>query len=384
MTKRSLLLTLCAALLLVCALSTDAPLFFLLFWSVVLMEAIGFVSALWTIRTLTIQSAVSTARVTRGAQVSLSIRARHACPLPSAALLLDIRAAADDPGFAVYAPIRPYRANLLNQSLYCPHVGAYDAGVSGVRAQDVFGLFSFYRAFGTRETTLVVQPQVYTTPAPPFSPGESDTESAMARAFEDATLPTDVRVYQPGDELKKVHWKLSMRRRELLVRVYEQPMRPDALLLIDCAPPDPGLSGAAAMRDAICEAAASLAAVALSEGAPVRMPLLSATPSDVNASKPEDIQMVLDALGRCAFDGAEQFERVLLLETRRLRRTGSTVIVTSRMNPVIADMILRIRRMGPKVRVMLAANASDEAVAQLVHRLMRNDVEVMPISAELA
>jgi hypothetical protein len=114
------------------------------------------------------------------------------------------------------------------------------------------------------------------------------------------------------------------------------------------------------------------------------MPLLDERPIDINAQKSEDLAMVLDALARCAFRGAQQFERVLQMETRRLRRTGSTAVVTSRMNPVIADMILRIRRMGPKVRVMLAADLEDEAIQLLTNRLIRNDVEVVQVEVEKA
>ena len=104
----------------------------------------------------------------------------------------------------------------------------------------------------------------------------------------------------------------------------------------------------------------------------------------MTVSKGEELPQVLDALGRCAFDGSEAFERVLMLETRRLRRTGSTAIVTSRMNPAIADMILSIRRMGPKVRVLLASQANDEDREALVRRLRRNDVEVTQIGGEAA
>ena len=194
-------------------------------------------------------------------------------------------------------------------------------------------------------------------------------------------MPTDLRAYQPGDELKKIHWKLSMRRKELLVRVYEQPARPDAVLLVDCAPPAvPAGGDIAAVRDAICEAAASVASAALDAGAPVRMPLLAAEPDDVSVSKQEELPLVLEALARCKFDGATGFERLLQLETRRMRRTGSTAVITSRMNPVIADMILRIRRMGPKVRVLLAADGADPAIAALTRRLMRNDVEVTAVA----
>ena len=121
---------------------------------------------------------------------------------------------------------------------------------------------------------------------------------------------------------------------------------------------------------------------ALDAGAPVRMPLLAAEPDDVSVSKQEELPLVLEALARCKFDGATGFERLLQLETRRMRRTGSTAVITSRMNPVIADMILRIRRMGPKVRVLLAADGADPAIAALTRRLMRNDVEVTAVAVE--
>jgi len=383
MTRRAVLLFLCALLFLFCALSTQGSLFWLLFWVLLLMLLYGFLSALWTRRTLSVRCALDQDRVTRGAQVQLSVALSHRCPLPVAAIELAVCAPGDTGLFSLFIAARPFTQNTLRQPLYCPHVGEYPAGVTGVFVQDVFGLFSLRHRGGVSDGTLVVKPQVYHTEPLSFSPGDSEMES-LTRAFADATLPTDVRAYQQGDELKKVHWKLSMRKKELLVRVYEQPMRPDALLLVDCAPPVSPSGDEASVRDAICEAAASVAMAALSEGAPVRMPLLTDTPTDISAQKSEDVEMVLNALGRCAFDGAQQFERVLLLETRRLRRTGSTAIVTSRMNPVIADMILRIRRMGPKVRVLLAADVQDEAVAELVRRLVRNDVEVMPIAAELA
>lgn len=378
------MLLLCAALLLVCALSTAGELFWLFFWTLAVMLLTSCVAVFWTQRTLSLNCSLDNGHVTRGGQVNLSITLAHRCPLPIASLRLLISMPNGAGDFEIHAAATPFVTSVIQQPLYCPHVGEYPAGISGVCLQDVFGLFSVHRRADAGGEKFVVIPQVYVTEPLAFSPGESDNESTISRAFEDATMPTDVRAYQQGDELKKVHWKLSMRRKELLVRVYEQPMKPDALLLVDCAPPDVPMDRMPFARDAICEAAASVALAALQEGAPVRMPLLTDTPTDINAAGQEDLAYVLNALGRCAFDGAQEFERVLLLETRRMRRTGSTAIITSRMNPMIADMILRIRRMGPRVRVLIAADVEDEGIALLVHRLMRNDVEVMPISAELA
>lgn len=384
MTKRVIMLLSCATVLLMCALSTQGSLFWLLFWVLMMMLLLSVVSSIWTKLTLKVTCELNQSQVERGDEVILSIHVRHACPLPVAALRMDLFSLADGRSFMLYAPAKPFVTNNLTYGLYCPHVGAFPSGVSGVRVSDVFGMFSFYHKVRGGQAELLVTPQVYLTEPLTFSPGESDNESAMAKAFEDATMPTDLRAFQQGDELKKVHWKLSLRRNELLVRVYEQPQRPDALLLVDCAPPDATDQDPYNVRDAICEAAASVASIALQNGAPVRMPLLTEVPVDINATKTEDIALVRDALARCAFDGTQQFERVLMLETRRMRRTGTTAVITSRLNATLAEMILSMRRMGPKVRVLVAMDETDETVAMLITRLMRNDVEVETIEVETA
>lgn len=376
MTRRAAYILCCAAVLLVCALSTRGTVFWMLFWVLLMLFFASMVSALWTRATLSVSCGLDDAQVERGDEVVLSIRIRHSCPLPVAAIGLSLFSMNGKTTYPLLAPVQPFIMNVMHYAIACPHVGAYASGVSAVYIRDVFGLFRLTYKMKNSQTELLVLPTVRLMSPLLFSPGDSDNESMMARAFEDATMPTDLRAFQQGDELKKVHWKLSMRRKELLVRVYEQPQKQDALLLVDCSPPDTSMGTLEDVRDAICDTAASVAQVALQNGAPIRMPLLSDTPVDISCSKPEEIAMVRDALARCTFDGAEAFERVLMMETRRMRKTGSTAIVTSRLNPALADMALRMRRMGPKVRVIAVADESDETIAMLRTRLMRNDVEV--------
>ena len=47
------------------------------------------------------------------------------------------------------------------------------------------------------------------------------------RSGEDVTSPEDTRAYRLGDPFKRIHWKLSIRARELIVRRFEIPEPPD-------------------------------------------------------------------------------------------------------------------------------------------------------------
>lgn len=134
-----------------------------------------------------------------------------------------------------------------------PHVGVFPVGVSQLTISDCFGLFAFRRSMRGAPQNVAVLPNPVQTAPLPVSPGEGENSSAQ-RALSDHSIPEDIRAWQDGDELKRVHWKLSARRQSLMVHTYETPQRPDALILLDIAQP----SGAArsALIDALTEGCA--------------------------------------------------------------------------------------------------------------------------------
>lgn len=92
--------------------------------------------------------------------------------------------------------------------------------------------------------------------------GASDRAHAGARnpAADDASL----RDYRDGDDLRRIHWRSSARRGELLVRSEEQQGRTEATVLLELPP------GSAALEWSV-SAAASIALSALDAGHPVRL-----------------------------------------------------------------------------------------------------------------
>ena len=199
----------------------------------------------------------------------------------------------------------------------------------------------------------------------------------MARATEDVSSPSDIRGYLPGDALKKIHWKLSARKQELVVRRFEEPVLPDCLVLMDCsAPPSWGHPEAEAdVRDSLLETAASIVSSQMNSDHAVRLPLLGEHP--VELEKSMGLPLILENLARVDFSETDRFERVLLLETRRMRRVGATVVITARLNSAMVDVMIRMRRMGPVVRLYLVTFTPDDAaVLPLISKLQQGEVEV--------
>ena len=164
--------------------------------------------------------------------------------------------------------------------------------------------------------------------------------------------------------LKKVHWKLTMRRREILVRTYEESARPDTLILPDLSPINALKDQALSIEDCVCEICLGAARAQLMANDPVSMPLTSAAPSELSGRSIAEAAGFQTALARVQFDSPYSYEQVLLSMSRRMQRTGGVVLVTPRLTMRIADAAVRMRQMGMTVNVFWISDAQrDEALA---------------------
>ncbi|MQA05968.1 MAG: DUF58 domain-containing protein [Streptosporangiales bacterium] len=111
--------------------------------------------------------------------------------------------------------------------------GRYDVGPLTVRLADPFGLVELTRSF-TRVDKLVVTPTVHQLPSVPLTGawtggGDSHARTIAAAGEDDAAT----REYRHGDDLRRVHWKSTAKRGELMVRREEQHWQTRCTILLD-------------------------------------------------------------------------------------------------------------------------------------------------------
>ncbi|KAA2258642.1 DUF58 domain-containing protein [Solihabitans fulvus] len=111
--------------------------------------------------------------------------------------------------------------------------GIQQVGPLMARVTDPFGLAEFDRELAGR-SKLIVVPKVTQLAGLPGGSGmgSGDDGSIRLRAGqgEDDAV---VRPYRHGDDLRKVHWRSTARRDELMVRVEERPWRGGTTVLLD-------------------------------------------------------------------------------------------------------------------------------------------------------
>lgn len=373
MTARGFYMLLFAALMLVTALSVGSAGAFVLGVAALCALAVSLVSVLCAFFTCRFVQEADGGNVRRGDPLAYTLRVRMIAPLPIAPLSLHMRLPSGrESEFLLSA--RLLGETVSENSFPCPHVGVCQAGVTRVTLCDCFALFTLRRAVRAPLISVTVLPVPAEADKPEFSPGEGE-HSITQRALSDHTTPVDTRPWQDGDELRRVHWKLSMRRQTLMVHTYETPQRPDALILLDCAAPGCAPAHAPFVIDALTEECAGAARALLAGGHPVRMPLFGGAAREVSGQDDNALPGMLEAIARQPFDAPPDFERMLLLASRRMRRTGATLVFTPRLTPKIADAVIALSRMGPRTALTLVTDGEmTEAQQKLLHLLQNSGV----------
>jgi len=111
--------------------------------------------------------------------------------------------------------------------------GRFATGPLRVRTTDPFGLVQLDRQF-VATTEVMVTPQVVPLPAIRTVGGAGSTGEARPHRIgvigQDDVL---VREYRQGDDVRRIHWRSTARRDELMVRREEQAWDPSASIVLD-------------------------------------------------------------------------------------------------------------------------------------------------------
>ncbi|MDO4357161.1 MAG: DUF58 domain-containing protein [Clostridia bacterium] len=381
------------AALMLAALSTGAQMYYALAITMIAVVALALASVVWTMLTLKVGIKGLARQVERGSSLTVALSVRYACPLPVSEIRIVIAAPASGrkPQELTVAAVPFVRRN-YRHVIRCPHRGDFEAGVVRLTVTDMFGLFSISRRENRKLVKVEVRPKVTETSPLILKPVEAGPESIL-RTADDTASPVDIRKWQDGDELKRVHWKLTMRKREVMVKVFEASGKPDMLVIPDLsaisALPDQALT----FEDGIVEATIAMAKAQLDNGYPVRMPLVNAQPLELSASLPQEVERIAEQLTHVAFDSSYSFEQVLMTMNSRLGRTGGLALITAKLSVRIADMAIRMRGLGLNVRVVWVTDDRRPEQMQLIARMGMSDVsttivdpfvDVAPFAAPIA
>ncbi len=137
--------------------------------------------------------------------------------------------------------------------------GLYKVGPTVVKFVDFCGIFSFEMEFDTKRE-IIVFPSIY-----PFYelPYKSLQPQGNFRnnlpIYEDVSMIKGMKEYQPGDELKRINWKLSAKQDKILVNTYFCSVSLDSYIVLNLFKEDYSFKEATFYMESAIEIAGSLA-----------------------------------------------------------------------------------------------------------------------------
>jgi len=149
--------------------------------------------------------------------------------------MLQINENGKSAGENVYAfSVAPFSSIDFKSNITLCRRGLYEVGIKEIELYDIFGLFRFRRKVDTIEEILVLPKRVmlYGEMSENIIADDGD-EKNKSKVGEDRTIVSHIRDYAEGDNINSVHWKLSQKKDELIVKVYDHPNDNNIVIIAD-------------------------------------------------------------------------------------------------------------------------------------------------------
>jgi uncharacterized protein (DUF58 family) len=203
---------------------------------------------------------------------------------------------------------------------------------------DPFGVAR--RAFVVRDPVdVVICPRVHAVVAPRRGGGgepAAHVEGARAPALEPLGEFLALREYEPGDDPRRVHWRSSARRGELVVRQDEAASPGRVVLLLDTRPEVYDEE----QFEVAVEAVASLAVSLRRAHAPVEV--VTTSGELLGRPGPGSVELLLERLA-VVEPGGEDYLAAVVASLRDRLGIGAVVATTGAIDTRLVDALVRLR-----------------------------------------
>lgn len=292
----------------------------------------------------------------------LSVRDIFPPDLPVAENKLDINPASNLAEFRSFWMVGPLARVSRRFQVACTVRGYHRYGPAEIVTGDPFGFFN--RATTQPDSEyLIIYPRLYSVAdlrLPTNHP--FGTTRAPASLYQDPLRPAGVRPWDPGDPLRRVHWKASARTQSLLSRIEEPSEEPVIQLFLNVATMERHWHGYyPELQERAISVAGSLAALAADARLPVGLIANGALPNSDQALRvlpgrsPNQLLHILELLAAVTPHATQPIEDLLVEQAAHLTWGATLVVVTAIAHDALLAALLNLAAAGRRVVLVTLA-----------------------------
>jgi len=229
--------------------------------------------------------------------------------------------------------------------------GVYQLGLQSLEGMDFLGLFRIQRKMTTK-FEIVAYPRIMSLEHMQLTIHLlSKAPANLSVAQEDYADYTDVRPYEPSDPIKKVHWKLTAKRGEWIVKNYQSSVLNSMAILLDASKSPLPYENTVRLEDTMMEHAVAVLRYCLRQQMPVD--LIFGRHVRETGRHIGDFDAMYNVMANLSFNNdnftAHDALSGYLNETSR---NVNVVILSPKLDMLLYDRIINAVRFGHYIAVM--------------------------------
>jgi hypothetical protein len=229
--------------------------------------------------------------------------------------------------------------------------GIYNFGDISLEINDVFCIFKSVKNIHNK-LEFKVYPKVYDLNSISLS-GRDSYESVInsKSGIDDFTIIKDIRKYNIGDNLRKVHWKLSAKHGEMYVKNFDAISGKECNLFINMHTDNLRNDLSGVIEEGMVDFSVSLTKYMMNNKIKTRLFIHAKEQKNIEVEFKEDFLGVMEYFLKCKSDGISEFASFIKSNLRHIPRGNWIGIVSLAIDDNLRNLLMNLKEMGYRVNV---------------------------------
>ena len=248
--------------------------------------------------------------------------------------------------------------------------GEYTMGIKSVQTTDLTGLFRLNRKLNMSAKITALPGIADMSQFPIANNLLTQAQSRHDIRDEDYATISDIRPYLPTDSIKRVHWKLTAKRNEWLVKNFQSNALHQISIILDSKRVGRDYQEQIMMEDRMIEISLGLARHCLKLGMPVDF--MAGEGHKTSGRTPADFEPIYNTASRIVFEDSPNLSPGAILGQCLNEASGyvNAIILTSRLDATLYERIANAQNNGHYVAVIYFAPRTPSKNTEKIFRLL--------------
>jgi len=311
-------------------------------YAVLLLPIISFTLA-YLAKPLTISETVSSDDIVKGETLQYYVTVRNTSLLPCASVNLKFKTLEhiETDITEKFFALMPNDSHGVKFNIQSKYRGVFRIGIEKTTMYDFLGLFKFKQYYDST-IDIIVRPRIVEIDFMHLVTAKEGQETEINfTKEEDYTNMSDLRRYQPTDGYKRIHWKVSAKRNQLISKIYSTTQKNSVEVFIDNSKMDNAIE----IEDSMMEQLVSILYYSTKTG-------FEATLHTLDDSYATDFEGLYTIASQIEFDATGSFDDFMLEFCERDEHVENIIIIAQDITDQLKDLIEGLILKGVNVGVI--------------------------------